>query len=213
MKKIAVFASGRGSGFEAIAKAIGDGKLRAEITSLVCDVEGAAVLEKAKRVGIKTHLICPSLELPAGESRRTEHEQRILRAIEDESADFVVLAGYMRILGKPILEAFKHGDYSRVVNVHPSLLPAFPGIDAYRQAFHHGCKVSGVSVHLVSSELDSGPICAQESFSIEGCQSAEEVEKLGLALEHRLYPQTLAWVLAENFVLEAREGRFHVRKN
>ncbi len=199
--------------------AVKSGKLSAQITSLVCDVEGAPVLEKAKRAGVKVHLVLPDMQISAIDPRRQEHEKRILNSIESEAADFLVLAGYMRILSTPLINAFasKRGAYSRIVNIHPSLLPAFPGVGGYAQAFRHGCRLAGATVHLVTSELDSGPICAQESFSIEKCASVEEVEKLGLVLEHRLYVETLGWVIREDFVLETRgDGpgrRFHVRKN
>ena len=91
-----------------------------------------------------------------------------------------------------------------MVNIHPSLLPAFPGLNSYAQAYRYGAKVAGVTVHLVEAEVDSGPICAQEAFSIDDCQSEEEVEKRGLAVEHQLFPQVLSWVLPEKFIIERR---------
>ena len=92
-----------------------------------------------------------------------------------------------------------------MINVHPSLLPAFPGIRSYRKAFEQGCHQTGVTIHLVESEVDGGPICAQESFSIKDCKTVEEVEEIGLEVEHRLFPQTIDWFLKNEFNLESRE--------
>lgn len=210
---IAVLASGRGSNLEAIARAIDSGGLRARVAALVCDRPGAPVLEKAARAGIPAKLIEAAPEGDA-KSRRRDHDRRILEALQGSGARFLALAGYMRILSPVILDAFDSGrGYSRIVNVHPSLLPAFPGLDAYRRAFEWGSRVTGVTVHLVDRELDHGPICAQEAFSIADCGSAGEVERRGLAIEHRLFPETLDWVLREEFTVEKRggEGRTCVR--
>lgn len=197
---IALFASGRGSNFDAIVAAVKAGRLNARILCVISDQADAPVLEKARTQKI------PAWSLPRvpGDSRES-HEKKILDALraEKEFPRFAVLAGYMRVLTENFLEPFRSDrGYARVVNIHPSLLPAFPGRDSYAQAFRYGCKRAGVTVHLVDREVDSGPICAQESFSIESCRSVEEVERLGLALEHRLYPQTLEWVLPEKFEIE-----------
>jgi phosphoribosylglycinamide formyltransferase-1 len=214
--KIAVFASGRGTGFEAIAAAVAGGKLDAEIVALVTDQPKAPVIEKARKVGVKI-VVIPWDELPRQKSpaeRRALHEEKVLAELQAISPKFLVLAGYMRILTPKLIEAFRAGPgrHVRIVNIHPSLLPAFPGVDAYRQAFEHGCRVAGATVHLVELEVDAGPICAQRSFDISHCQSAEEVEKLGLAVEHELYPETLRWVLAEKFEMKSSsQGRPLVR--
>ena len=114
----------------------------------------------------------------------------------------------MRLLGAPVLEFFKsERGYVRIVNIHPSLLPAFPGKNSYQRAFEHGCLVTGVTVHFVDEGLDSGWICAQESFSISDCQSATDVENKGLPIEHRLYVDTLKWVLPEMFEVLQSKGR------
>jgi folate-dependent phosphoribosylglycinamide formyltransferase PurN len=120
-------------------------------------------------------------------------------------ADFLVLAGYMRVLTDAFIESYRSPrGYARIVNVHPSILPAFPGVGSYAQAFRHGSQLAGVTVHLVEPAVDDGPICAQASFPIGDCRSAEEVEARGLRLEHVLYPETLAWVLPEKFEVETR---------
>jgi phosphoribosylglycinamide formyltransferase-1 len=121
----------------------------------------------------------------------------------------------MRVVSDELLGAYRDvRGYHRIVNVHPSLLPAFPGKNGYDQAWSHGVAVSGVTVHLVDPGVDEGPICAQEAFAIHDCASAREVEGRGLAVEHRLYPATLSWVLAERFEFErpaGAEGRGRVR--
>jgi phosphoribosylglycinamide formyltransferase-1 len=201
MIPIVVMASGTGSIFEAVAEAIASGKLQAEIRALVCDQPAAGVLEKARARKIRT-LVVPKVE---GETR-SSHEDRILSEILPLSPRFLVMAGYMRIVSSKLLEAFRsERGYTRVVNIHPSLLPAFPGVGAYAQAFRYGCKVTGATVHLVEPEVDSGPICAQAAFSIEGLVSEAEVEGTGKALEREFYPKTLAWVLPEKFEIEMRD--------
>jgi phosphoribosylglycinamide formyltransferase 1 len=201
--RIAILASGRGSNFEAIAKSVQSGELDAEIACVVSDKADAPVLQKAKTMGIDAR--CKPI------ARGGDWGVEWADALQRSEVDFLVLAGFMRILPKSLIESFdsKKG-YFRIVNIHPSLLPAFPGLDAYRQAFEHGAKVTGATVHLVDHGLDSGPICAQAPFSIEACASVEEVESLGLKAEHELYPETLRWVLKEAFTVE-RGGR-RVRK-
>jgi phosphoribosylglycinamide formyltransferase-1 len=212
---IAIFASGRGSNFDAIQAAVARGELNAEIRLVLSDRADAPVLEKARQKSIPTVCIAPNVAQKSPEARRAEHEKRILEALREQSPRFLVLAGYMRIMTPLLIEAFRsERGYSRIVNIHPSLLPAFPGVDAYRQAFEFGTKLTGATVHLVETEVDSGPVCAQESFSIAGCKSVSEVESLGLELEHRLFPGTLRWVLGEAFSVEKRQGgRFCVREN
>jgi phosphoribosylglycinamide formyltransferase-1 len=200
MIPIVVFASGSGSGFESIAQAIQDKKLDADLRALVCDQPAAGVIEKARRFGIKTLIVAKG----EGESR-TSHDQRILSEILPIEPRFLVMAGYMRIVSPKLLETFRsERGYTRVVNIHPSILPCFPGVGAYAQAFRYGVKTTGATVHLVESEVDSGPICAQAAFSIEDCRSEAEVEERGKAIERKLYPETLTWVLPERFDIEVR---------
>ena len=222
---IAIFASGRGSNFDAVLKAIRDGHLAAEIVAVVSDQPGAQVIEKAQAAGLKS-IVVPAEKAPAREAslsaaersavlevRRKAHEEKILTQLRPLAPHFLVMAGYMRVVTSHLIEAFRsERGYSRIVNVHPSLLPSFPGVDAYEQAFSHGAQLAGVTVHLVEREVDQGPICAQEAFSIADCKSVEEVEKRGLAIEHRLFPETLKWVLTEKFMIEKRR-RFCVRSN
>lgn len=194
---IALFASGRGSNAEAIVKACARGALRAEIVALVCDRADAPVMEKARAWRV------PVIDVSG--FGRTEGAARDARVVEGLSRlpnrpVWGVLAGYLRVVGPEVLQFFKSDrGYSRVVNIHPSLLPAFPGLHGYRQAFEHGCQLAGATVHLVDAGLDSGPICEQRAFEISDCQSADDVEKLGLVLEHQLFVDALKWVLPEDF--------------
>lgn len=216
LPKIAVLASGRGSNFEAILRAIAEKKLEAQVVGLLSDRKDAGALKVAENAGL-LGVVVPGIGAESGlslEERRKTHDQRVLRALETLQPDFLVMAGYMRVVTPVLLEAYrsKRG-YTRIANVHPSLLPAFPGIHSYAQAFRHGVKWTGVTVHLVEEEVDSGPICAQEAFSIAGLKSPEEVEQRGLKIEHRLYPETLNWVLREEFEVELRERRLCVCPN
>jgi phosphoribosylglycinamide formyltransferase 1 len=206
---IAILASGRGSNFDAIQEAIKGGKLRARIVRVVSDREAAPVLEKARAAGYE------AVYVPLKNLSREMQDEALLRAIHGgrEKPRFLVLAGFMRLLGPQVISAFADPKgFSRIVNVHPAILPSFPGLHSYAQAYEYGCAVAGVTVHLVDEKVDHGPICAQEAFSIADCKNAGEVEARGLAIEHRLYPQTLDWILQEKFQLIPRDqGRFCVR--
>jgi len=214
MTAVAIFASGRGSNFEAIHAAVQSAQLDAEIRLVISDQPNAPVLAKARERGLRAICVEP-LQAGAQAQRREEHESRILARLKEVSPRFLVMAGYMRILSPLLIEAFRsERGYARIVNVHPSLLPAFRGTGAYRQAFDYGAKLTGATIHLVEDEVDGGPICAQEAFSIADCRSAEDVERRGLAVEHRLFTETLKWVLPEAFTVEQRSplsGRYCVR--
>ncbi|MGZ3689764.1 MAG: phosphoribosylglycinamide formyltransferase, partial [Bdellovibrionota bacterium] len=156
---IAIFASGRGSNFDAVQSAVQRGELDAKIVALVSDQPGAPVLAKAKSAGVPT-IVVPKPS-GSGDTARAAHERAILEKLAPLDPHFIVLAGYMRIMTSTLIEAFRsERGHSRIVNVHPSILPAFPGVNAYEQAFRYGCKVAGVTVHLVEKEVDSGPILA-----------------------------------------------------
>lgn len=215
---IAVLASGRGTNFEAIHQAIAKGKLDARIVGLVSDRPDAEVLARARALGVETRVITGLKGLKGMKLERKEHDRLVLEALRGWSPGFLVMAGYMRIVTRELIDAFRsERGYSRIVNVHPSLLPAFPGVDAYRQAFRYGATVTGVTVHLVDEGLDSGPICAQEAFSIADCPSPEAVERRGLEVEHRLYPESLRWILPEKFEIHSHSNpdnrRLCVRPN
>lgn len=219
---IAVLASGRGSNFEALLRSVQTGQVPARIVALVSDQAEAPVLAKARAAGIPA-LVVPGRpsEMSATdwkeqpiEQRRREHDRRVLEALAPHAPKWLIMAGYMRMVSPVLIGAFRsERGYVRIVNIHPSLLPAFPGVGSYGQAFRHGAQVAGVTVHLVEEEMDSGPICAQEAFSIRGMKSEEEVEKRGLEIEHRLFPETLKWLLKEQFRIEKREERLCVSES
>ncbi len=208
---IAVLASGRGSNFEAILRAIQGEQLDADIRVLVTDNPQAKAIQIAQWAGIPVEIVEPPKSLnpedaQALSARRLQHDEAILRALSRHLPKFLVMAGYMRVVTPRLIEAFRSDrGYSRIVNIHPSLLPAFPGVESYAQAFHHGVKITGSTVHLVEEQVDSGPICAQTAFDISACRTQAEVETRGLAIEHRLFPETLSWVLPEAFDVETRE--------
>jgi len=182
VKKLAVFASGEGTNFEAIARACADGVLAAEVVLLVCDKPGAPVVEKAVRLGIDTFVFSPR-----DYADKAAFETEIVRALDARKVDLVCLAGYMRIIGDTLLGAYA----GRMVNIHPSLLPAFRGAHAVEQAVACGVKVYGITVHWVSPELDGGKIIAQRAFEYDGNDPAE-VHRLGQQIEHVLYVETIA---------------------
>lgn len=205
---IAILASGRGSNCEAILRAIEARTLRARITQVLTDQPTAGVIALARARALAVSVV------QRGARSREEHDQEILRALDRDPPRWLVLAGYMRLLSPALIERYRDPrGYTRIVNVHPSLLPSYKGLHAYAQAYEAGARRTGVTVHLVTPELDAGPVCAQESFDIEDCESVEEVERLGLAIEHRLYPQTLSWLLEEQFTLRESEGATRVLPN
>ncbi|WP_159888197.1 phosphoribosylglycinamide formyltransferase [Paenibacillus puerhi] len=180
--RIAVFASGSGSNFQAIADAVKAGRLDVTIELLVCDRPQAKVVERAREAGIPVFTFNPKEY-----ASRQAYEQEILRQLQDKQVELVVLAGYMRILTEVLVEAY----WGRMLNIHPSLLPSFPGLHAVRQALAHGVKVTGVTVHLVDGGLDSGPILAQRALAIENGDTEEDLEKRIHPIEHDLYPQVI----------------------
>ncbi len=185
MHRIAVFASGTGSNFEAIATACSRGEIDAQVVLLVCDKPQAAVVEKAKRLGVESFVFSPK-----DYASKAEFEQIIVELLDKAQVELVCLAGYMRIIGDTLLEAYG----GRIVNIHPSLLPAFAGARAVEQALEYGVKVFGITIHWVDSTLDGGKIIAQKAFEYEG-DSAEEVHSIGQQIEHKLYVETIRKIL------------------
>ncbi len=206
-----ILASGRGSNFSAIvAYERKNPGFPGKVQGLVCDRKEAPVLNEATRLAVPSVVIGAFGGASAGErgaDRSAERSEALTRAVNELGARWAVLAGYMRLVDKSFLNAFRdERGFYRVVNIHPSLLPAFPGLEGYRQAFEHGSKLAGVTVHLVDEGLDSGLICAQRSFDISSCRSVDEVEALGLEIEHEVFPETLAWLFEEKFRIESRKG-------
>lgn len=180
-KKIAIFASGSGSNFEAIARACQQERINAEVAICVCDHPGAYVTQRALKMNIGV------LEFsPKNFKSKADYEKAILDELLKLKIDFICLAGYMRIIGETLLNSFE----GRIVNIHPSLLPAFPGVDAIGQALNYGVKVFGVTVHFVDKTLDGGKIISQSAIPYDG-DDREELEKMVHAHEHALYVSTL----------------------
>ena len=182
MKNLAVFASGTGSNFEAIADACADGRLDARVVLMVCDKPGAPVVEKAARRGIETFVFNPK-----SYASKADFETEIAGLMDVKKVELVCLAGYMRIIGDVLLEAYG----GRIINIHPSLLPAFKGSHAVEQAVAYGVKVYGISIHWVNGDLDGGRIIAQRAFEYDG-SDPEEVHRIGQKIEHQLYVETIA---------------------
>lgn len=187
MTAIAVFASGTGSNFEAIADACADGRLDARVVLMVCDKPGAPVVGKAASRGIESFVFSPKDYACKG-----DYEREIVARMDSLGVELVCLAGYMRIVSDVLLDAYR----GRIINIHPSLLPAFRGAHAVEQAVEYGVKVYGITVHYVDEQLDGGRIIAQKAFEYEG-NDPEEVHRLGSAVEHRLYVETISKLLRE----------------
>ena len=179
--RLAVFASGSGSNYEAIVEACRDGRIDAEVVVLVCDKPGAKVLERAKRYGTESFAFTPK----EYESREA-YESVIADMLDERGVDFVCLAGYMRIVGKVLLERYAQ----RIVNIHPSLLPSFKGAHAIQDAVDYGVKLFGVTTHFVDETLDGGRIIDQAGIVYEG-NDIEELTNLIHNIEHKLYVKTI----------------------
>ncbi|MFC4401693.1 phosphoribosylglycinamide formyltransferase [Gracilibacillus xinjiangensis] len=180
--KLAVFASGTGSNYDAIIEAINKGTLDAEVTLLVCDRPKARVVEKAKRNGTPSFVFDPKQY-----AKKEMFESKIVEILKEAEIDLVILAGYMRLIGKTLLQPFE----GKIINIHPSLLPSFPGLDAIGQAFNAGVKVSGVTVHYVDAGMDTGKIIAQDIVNITDEMTREELQNEIQKVEHKLYPETI----------------------
>lgn len=188
MKRIAIFASGNGSNFQALAEAVESGALHASIEWLICDHPGAYCLDRAEQFNIPVFSFQPK-DYPS----KKEFEQEILQQLQAKEVDLIVLAGYMRLIGPVLLMAYPN----QIINIHPSLLPTFPGKNAVMQAIEAGVKVTGVTIHYVDSGMDSGPIIAQRAISIHEGESMEDIHRRIQQIEHELYPKILEQICNE----------------
>jgi phosphoribosylglycinamide formyltransferase-1 len=186
MKKVAVFASGNGSNFQAILDAVEAGTLKAEISLLVCDRPGAFAVDRAVKAAVPV-LVFNTKDF----TDKDAYEMLILEQLEKLEIDFIVLAGYMRLIGPTLLKAYE----GRIVNIHPSLLPAFPGKDAIGQAFAAGVDKTGVTVHFVDAGMDTGEVIAQQSVKVEPCETRESLQAKIQRVEHQLYPAVVERLL------------------
>ena len=184
-KKIAIFASGSGTNFEALAQACADGRLNAEVVLMVCDKPGAKVIERAERFGVESFVFSPK-SYPS----KADFEREIVQMLRDRQVDLVCLAGYMRLVGDTLLAAYR----GKIINIHPSLLPSFKGAHAVEDAVAYGVKVYGITIHYVDETLDGGKIIAQRAFSYDG-NDPDEVHRIGQKIEHELYVETVSKLL------------------
>ena len=187
MRRLAVFASGSGTNFEAIVTACERGVLDAEVVLMVCDKPGAKVVERAAAHGVGAFVFAPKQY-----ASKADYEREIVARLDAAGVELVCLAGYMRIVGDVLLGAYG----GRIINIHPSLLPAFKGAHAIRDAFDYGVRVYGVTIHRVDASLDGGPIVAQRAFDYAG-RDREELERRVHAVEHVLYVETIGQLLKE----------------
>lgn len=196
---IAILISGRGSNFEALYRATREGRLPARIVLVLSNAPTAAGIERARSLGLHTAVV-PSRGAPS----RAAHEALVRKAIGRVGAEWICLAGYMRLLSADFVSAFPN----RILNIHPSLLPSFPGLDVQQAALNHGVRISGCTVHLVDAGLDSGPIVGQRAVDVRSNDDAESLSRRILAQEHELYPEALRRLLTEDWRIQGRRVLF-----
>jgi phosphoribosylglycinamide formyltransferase-1 len=194
---LGVLGSGQGSNFAAIANAIAAGEVPAEVVIVLSDVEGAGILEHARKRNIPARFIAPGKFRTKLED---EAERAYVSALQEAKVDLLVLAGFMRVLKGEFLRAFE----GRIVNIHPSLLPSFPGLEAWKQALDHGVKVAGCTVHFVDAGVDSGPVIGQQTVPVLDHDTAETLHQRIHAAEHELYPRCLAAIARGEISVQGR---------
>jgi phosphoribosylglycinamide formyltransferase-1 len=203
-KRIAVLLSGRGSNFEALADSVAAGRIPdAEIALVLSNREGARGIEKARARGLETRVI------PSKGLEREAYDKLVVAALKEKNVDLVCLAGYMRLLSAYFVAAFP----GRILNIHPSLLPAFPGLESQRQALEHGAKFSGCTVHFVDENLDAGPIILQAVVPIEDGDTEATLSERVLREEHRIYSEAVRIVLEGRYRMEGRRVLISSEKN
>jgi phosphoribosylglycinamide formyltransferase-1 len=193
--RIAVLISGRGSNLQAILDAIAAGRLDGTVAIVISNRADAPGLARARDAGIDTQCL-----LPSEYADRDAYDRAIADVLRARAVHVICLAGYMRLVGGPLLEAFPN----RILNIHPSLLPAFPGLEAQRQALEHGVRISGATVHLVTDGLDDGPIILQAAVPVLDNDSVETLSARILAEEHRIYPEAIQLALDGEWSIDGR---------
>ena len=194
-RRLGVLISGRGSNLQSLIDAISSGRLNATIAVVISNVEDAGGLERARAAGIESLVVSHR-----GWSSRDEYDRALARELKTRDVRLVCLAGFMRIVGAPLIDAYPNA----ILNVHPALLPSFPGVDAQRQALDHGVKVSGVTVHLVTGELDAGPIVLQRAVAVLEDDTRETLSARILEQEHLAYPEAVGVVLNGGWKVDGR---------
>jgi phosphoribosylglycinamide formyltransferase-1 len=194
MKKLGVLLSGRGSNFEAIAGNVAAGKIQAEIGIVISNKPNAQGLERARERGI------PAECIPSRGLEREEYDRQVVALLREKQVDVVCLAGFMRLLSAYFVEQFPN----RILNIHPSLLPSFAGLEAQSQALEHGVRISGCTVHFVDARLDAGPIIVQAAVPVEDDDTDETLSARILKEEHRIYTEAINLVLSGKFRVEGR---------
>jgi len=193
-RRLGILLSGRGSNFEAIADRIASGQLNAEIAVVISNVEAAPGLERARARGLN------AVYIPSRQRSREDFDREAAEVLKKHNVSLVILAGFMRILSRVFLEAFPYG----ILNIHPALLPAFPGTDVQQQAIDHGVKFSGCSVHFVDDALDGGPIILQAVVPVRDTDTADVLAARILKEEHRIYSEAIDLVLSGRCEIQGR---------
>jgi phosphoribosylglycinamide formyltransferase-1 len=194
-RSIGVLVSGRGSNLQSIIDAIAAGRLDASIAVVVSNRAGVKALDRARAAGIDAvHLN------PRDYPDRDAYDLALADLLTARGVELVCLAGFMRLVGGPLLDAFPN----RILNIHPSLLPAFPGLDAQRQALEHGVRITGATVHIVNADLDAGPIVVQAAVPVLDGDTVETLSARVLIEEHRLYPQAIGMLLGGGWAVAGR---------
>ncbi len=194
MKRLGILISGRGSNFEAIADSVASGALDAEIAVVISNRAEAPGLAAAIRRGLR------AIAIPSRGLDREVYDRLLVAELRKNEVDLVCLAGFMRLLSAGFIRNFPQ----RILNIHPSLLPAFPGLDAQHQALEHGVKIAGCTVHFVDEQLDAGPIVAQAAVAVQDDDTVDTLSARILAEEHRLYPEAIRTVLGGRYSLDGR---------
>ncbi len=195
-KNIAVFASGQGSNFSAIIQAVKKRKIKGAVGLLVCDRHEAGVISRARRAGVKVAVV-----LRKDFASKSAFENKIIQNLKENKIELIVLAGFMRLLSPEFVKIYS----GRIINIHPSLLPASKGEQGIKDAFDYGAKITGVTVHFVDEEIDHGPIILQGAVEIKKTDTLESLESKIHRLEHKLYPQAIALFLEGKLNITGRK--------
>lgn len=195
MKNIAVLISGSGTNLQSIIDHIIDGRIKANLVAVISNKEDAYGLKRAEKAGIPAFFVdCRGL-------KREEHEKKIIDILEKAKVDLVVLAGYMRVLTSYFIKKYKN----RIINIHPALLPSFPGTDGYGDTWRYGCKVGGCTVHFVDEGVDTGPIILQKTNPIQEDDRLEAFKERGLKIEHKTLPEAIKLFCEDKLKIEGRK--------